>query len=539
MSRRSVVLVTLTALATFVLGAWLLQRGAAQASVVYGRARVFSSVVERIADLYVDSIHASQLYDLAIDGMLHNLDDPYTEFLRADDLEDLILATRGDYSGLGVHIEVTDGWLTVVTPLAGTPADEAGIEPGDRIAEVDGVVTYGWSADKASAALRGDPGTAVAITVVRAGLPDPLRFEVEREQIHVTSVRHAAVVAHDIGYVRLETVGARSAEELTDAISRLRDSGARKLILDLRFNPGGLLDQGVAVSELFLEPGEAVVSIRGRAGAMARTYEADLPGQWGDMPLVVLVNEFSASAAEIIAGALQDHDRALVLGTPSFGKGVVQTIFEISRTEALRLTTGRWYTPSGRSIHRDRNSILRALPEGPDSTGPLASTVFRSDAGRELAGGGGIHPDVVVARADTTTAAERRFQRQLGSNIQTFFGVVSSYAMELKEAELVPDAESFEVTPHMRSVLLGRIRERGIAMPNALWSGARELVSHELLRRTLRYVFGREVEMRYEVLRDAVVGKAIDLLGEVESQEELLELAGGVREEGSGRNGGS
>ena len=535
MSRRSVVLVTLTALATFVLGAWLLQRGASHASGAYGRARVFSSIVERIADLYVDSIEPSQLYDLAIDGMLRNLDDPYTEFLRADDLEDLILATRGDYSGLGVRIEVTDGWLTVVTPLVGTPADEAGIEPGDRIVEVDGVVTYRWSPDKASAALRGDPGTTVAITVVRAGLPDPLRLEIGREQIHVTSVRHAAVVAPDIGYVRLETVGAQSAEELTDAVSRLRDSGARKLILDLRFNPGGLLTQGVAVSELFLEPGEAVVSTRGRAGVMARTYDANLPRQWGGMPLAVLVNEFSASAAEIIAGALQDHDRALVLGTPSFGKGMVQTIFQISRTEALRLTTGRWYTPSGRSIHRERDSLLRASPE--DST--LASTVFRSDAGRELAGDGGIHPDVVVTRADTATAAERRFQRRLGSNIPTFLDVVSSYAMELKEAELVPDAESFEVTPHMRSVLLRRIRERGIAMPNTVWSGARDLVSHELLRRTLRYVFGREVEMRYEVLRDVVVGKAIELLGEVESQEELFELAGGVREEGVGRNGGS
>ncbi len=537
MNRRSVVLVT--ALATLVLGAWLLQRGASHASAVYGRARVFSSVVERIADLYVDSIDASQLYDLAIDGMLRNLDDPYTEFLRADDLEDLILATRGEYSGLGLHIEVTGGWLTVVTPLVGTPADEAGIEAGDRIVEVDSVVTYGWSSDKASAALRGDPGTTVAITVVRGGLPGPLRFEIEREQIHVTSVRHAALVALDIGYVRLETVGTRSAEELTDAISRLRDSGARKLILDLRFNPGGLLDQGVAVSELFLDPGEAVVSIRGRPGAMARTYDADQPQQWGDMPLAVLVNEFSASAAEIIAGALQDHDRALVIGTPSFGKGVVQTIFQISRTEALRLTTGGWYTPSGRSIHRERGSVLRVPPEGLDSTGPLAGTVFRSDGGRELMGGGGIHPDVVVARAGTVTAAERRFQRQLGSNIQTFSAVVSNYALELKEAELVPDAESFEVTQRMRSVLLRRIRERGIAMPSAVWSGARDLVSHELLRRTLRYVFGREVEMRYEVLRDAVVGKAIDLLRDVESQEELLELAGSVREDGSGRNGGS
>ena len=169
-SRRSIFLLTLVTLVAFVSGGWLLRRGAVRSTEVYQRARVFSDILQRVADLYVDSIDEGQLYDLAIDGMLRNVGDPYAGFLRADDLEELVLNTRGDYSGLGVRIEVTDGWLTVVTPLSGTPADEAGIEPGDRIVEVDGVSTLGWSSEKASTFLRGEAGTAVTLTVVRSGL---------------------------------------------------------------------------------------------------------------------------------------------------------------------------------------------------------------------------------------------------------------------------------------------------------------------------------------------------------------------------------
>ncbi len=523
-SRRSIFLLTLVTLVAFVSGGWLLRRGAARSAEVYQRARVFSDILQRVADLYVDSIDEGQLYDLAIDGMLRNVGDPYAGFLRADDLEELVLNTRGDYSGLGVRIEVTDGWLTVVTPLSGTPADEAGIEPGDRIVEVEGVSTFGWSSEKASAFLRGEAGTAVALTVVRSGLPRPLRFDVERGLIHVTSVRHAAMVAPGVGYVHLETFGAQSADELREAISTLRDAGARALILDMRFNPGGLLDQGVAVSDLFLDPGDAVLTTRGRAGGMSRTYDANTPQEWGDMPLVVLVNEFSASAAEIVAGALQDHDRAILLGRPSFGKGVVQTIFQIGRSEALRLTTSRWFTPSGRSIHRERDAgigLLSADGSSPDSVS--VSAEFRSDAGRTLTGGGGIHPDIVIA-ADSVTTAERRFQAQLGSSLQTFFDVVSSYALELREDLQSSDPKAFEVTPSMRGDLLRRIRARDVTMPNGIWNGAADVVDAELRRRTLRYVFGRDAEMQDQVANDVTVSRALGMLAGIASQDELFEL---------------
>jgi carboxyl-terminal processing protease len=367
----------------------------------------------------------------------------------------------------------------------------------------------------------------VALAVVRPGLLEPLQFDVERGEIHVTSVRNAVVVAPSIGYVRLESVGAEAADEMTEAISQLRDSGARRLILDVRNNPGGLLDQGVAVSDLFLDPGDLVLSTRGRFEVTPRTYDANLPQQWSDTPLVVLVNEFSASAAEIIAGALQDHDRALVLGTPSFGKGVVQTVFPISRTEALRLTTSRWYTPSGRSIHRDRDPAFPLEPADLAGDTVVVSPQFRTEAGRALRGGGGIHPDLVV-RPGTTTVEERRFQRQLRSQVQTFVDVVSSYALELKGTDLVTDAESFAVTAAMRSEVLRRLRARGVTMPGSVWSGATDFIDSELKRRTLRYTFGRDVEMRFEIARDAVIGAAIDLLERAGSQEALFEFVEGM-----------
>jgi carboxyl-terminal processing protease len=288
-------------------------------------------VLNHISSYYVDSLDEQRLYDLAIDGMLEQLGDPYSGFLRAEDFEDLAVSTTGNYGGLGVRIEVSDGWVTVVTPLADTPAERAGVVAGDRIVSVEGESAAGWSIERAASVLRGEPGSSVSLRVVRPGLSEPLTFNIKRAKIHVTSVRYAQVVDPGIGYVQLETVSEESAQELAEAVDGLRAEGARALIFDLRFNPGGILHQGVAVADLFLDKGNEVVSTRGRAPNSTRTFDTTRPERWTDMPVVVLVNEFTASAAEIIAGALQDHDRALIVGTPTFGKGLVQTVFQFGR----------------------------------------------------------------------------------------------------------------------------------------------------------------------------------------------------------------
>ena len=509
-------------LLSFLSGGWLLHRSASPASDVYRKARLLDTVVTLISDFYVDSLNGGRLYDLATDGMLRALADPYTGFLDPDALKDLHEATRGNYIGLGIRIEISDGWITVVAPLADTPAEEAGIQAGDRIVEVEGESTRAWSTDKAVSALRGDSGTTVQLSVARPGMRQLMPFALTRTRIRVTSVRHAQLLEGNIGYVQLETVSDQSAQEVADAVATLADDGARSLILDLRFNPGGLLNEGVAVADLFLDPGEAVVETRGRVEATTLKFEAREAQQWSEMPVVLLVNEFSASAAEVIAGALQDHDRALVLGNTTFGKGLVQSILYVSRTEALRLTTSRWYTPSGRSIHRDRSGSRSFSAIARESAGAIEpDTAFRSDGGRPLAGNGGIRPDVAVP-SEAVTEAERRFQRALGPNLQTFQDVLASYAMEVVATGTITDPSVISVTVSMRRELLQRLRARDVRMPVGVWDGAREVVDRQIRRRVLRYAFGREAEMQDQIAADAVVGAAVELLRQSRTQEELF-----------------
>ena len=522
---RPVAFYVVVGLVAFLSGGWLLRHTAAGSAGVYEKARLLDSVITLVSDYYVDSLNAGQLYDLATEGMLASLGDPYTEFLDPDELVDHQTSMRGNYVGIGVRIEISDGWLTIVAPLADTPAEEAGIEAGDLIVEVAGESTRGWSADNAVLAMRGDSGATVELGVVRPGVPEVMRFSLIRTLINVTPVRHTQLLDEDIGYVQLETVSARSARQVADAVTRLRDAGARSLILDLRFNPGGLLDEGIGVSDLFLEAGDVVVETRGRLGVTSRTYKARTPEEWSGMPVVVLVNEFSASASELIAGALQDHDRALVLGTTTFGKGLVQSIFQINRSEALRLTTSRWYTPSGRSIHREQRNSRRLRETQQDSTESVPrDSAFRSTGGRILTGGGGIRPDVVVDES-VPSPAEQRFQRALGSKLQQFRDAVGSYALEIKAGGTVQDPADVVVTPNMRRELFTRLRQRDVAMRTDVWDAARNFVDQQLRRRVLRYVFGREAEMQDQIANDAVVGKAVDLLKRAHTQEELFALA--------------
>ncbi|MBI2614949.1 MAG: S41 family peptidase [Gemmatimonadetes bacterium] len=347
MKSQRVLVPTLVAVVAFLSGGWLLQRGSPGGQNVYQKARLFDDVLTYVAEYYVDSLNEGQLYDMAIDGMLRQLNDPYTTYLRERDLRDLELSTTGNYAGVGMQIDVRDGWITVIAPIAGTPAEALGIQTGDRIVEINGESTRGWDNERAVRELRGPPGTKVRLTIVRPGVPDPLRFEPTRARIHVTSMQYAgALGGGEVAYVSFvnSSISETTAAELSKAVDSLRQRGAKSLIVDLRGNPGGVLDQGVAVSDLFLARGDVVAETRGRAPGASQKFRAERPERWPGMPVVVLVDGGTASAAEIIAGALQDHDRALVLGTPTFGKGLVQTVYNLNGREALKLTTGRWFT---------------------------------------------------------------------------------------------------------------------------------------------------------------------------------------------------
>src|SRR5436190_22063450 len=323
MKLRNVVIVTAAAGLALATGGWLLQRQTEPTGSVYQQARLFEDVLAHVADFYVDSIEERRLYQMAIDGMLDQLHDPYSVFLKRDDFRALNEATTGNYGGLGIQIEVRDGWITVVAPLPDTPAERAGVQTGDQIVALDGHSTEGWKQDQAVKELRGEAGSPVELRVHRVGIEQPLTFKLTRAVIHVRSVQVATMLDDKVGYVLLTPVSEKSAPELSQAVDSLLKKGMKSLLLDLRGNPGGLLDQGVAVSELFLDPGEDVVATRGRAPNTTRTFKDAKPQLWPNLPVVVLVNGGTASAAEIITGALQDHDRALVVGTPTFGKGLV------------------------------------------------------------------------------------------------------------------------------------------------------------------------------------------------------------------------
>src|SRR5688572_3386543 len=433
-------LVALVALISFFSGGWLLQRGVASDGNVYQQARLFDDVLGHVNSYFVDSIGETDLYQKATQGMLEQLKDPYSVLLTGEDYKALTEQTSGNFAGLGIQIDVRDGWITVVAPLPDTPAERAGIETGDQIIEVDGKSTEGWKSDEAVKALRGEPGSKVRILVRRAGLGQVLPYELTRAIIHVRSVQEGTLFDDGIGYISLSTVSETSAEELREEITAMRAKGMRALLLNLRVNPGGLLDQGVKVADLFLEPRQEIVSTRGRAKGSSRTFVDQARQQWPELPIVVLVDEFTASAAEIIAGALQDHDRAVIVGAPTYGKGLVQTLFPMGEGVALKLTTARWYTPSGRTIQREAKSegeqALQAMREAgvapPDSTGAEPDTsiksrpVFRTDAGRAVRGGGGIVPDVVV-RQDTLSGAEKEFARVIGDKVPDYRDVLTSY----------------------------------------------------------------------------------------------------------------
>ena len=524
------------AVISFFSGGWLLQRGTGD-QAVFRQARVFDDVLNHVRHFYVDSLPEADLYKKATDGLLSELKDPYSVLLVEDDFKDLTEKTSGNYAGLGIQIDVRDGWITVVAPLPESPAERAGIQTGDQIIEVDGKSTHDWKSDAAVKALRGLPGSKVRILVRRPGLADPMPYDLTRAAIHVRSVPPGTMFDGGVGYISLNPVSETSALELQNEIAAMKKKGMKSLLLDLRNNPGGLLDQGVKVADLFLDPGQEIVSTRGRSRGSTRQFFDTDPQLDAKLPIVVMVSEGTASAAEIIAGALQDHDRALVVGTPSFGKGLVQTLYPLGESTALKLTTARWYTPSGRTIQRiatdEMDQVRQAMADGDprmkrdsmSDSALKARPVFHTDAGREVRGGGGIVPDVVV-RPDTFTTPEREFVKAVGDKAAAYRDALTGYALELKQQKAVA-SEGFTVTPQMRKAFYERLVQKGVNVTPATYDAASSFVDQQLGYEITRYVFGRPAESKRRWQDDPQMQEAIKLLRRASTPKDLLTLAAG------------
>lgn len=523
-------IVVVVAIVSFFSGGWLL-RGARMPAGLRGP-ELLQTVLNYVSRFYVDSLPPDSLYDLAATGAVRALNDPYSTLEQVEDFRSLNEVTSGNYGGLGMQIDVRGGWITVIAPLPQTPAERAGIEPGDQIEEVNGKSVQGLSQDRAVKTLRGTAGTQVELKVRRPGIATLMPFTLVREIIHNRSTQPGTMLDKTVGYVSLSTVSDSSASELRGEINGLLKQGMKGLILDLRTNPGGLLSQGVSVSDLFLDAGRRIVETRGRMPEMNRQFVDQTPQVWPTLPVVVLVDEYTASAAEIIAGALQDNDRAVIVGAATFGKGLVQSLWPFGDGKGLKLTTGRWYTPSGRTIQRtaksqeeqQRLAIAEASHNDLHWLDSLPS--FKTVSGRTVKGGGGIVPDRIV-RADTLTAAEREFARTLAPNVSTFRDALVAEALELKAKHTVQSPD-FPVTDAMRQAVLSRMATRKVTLTPAEVAGGSRLIDEQLSYEIERYVFGRPAELRRRTQDDAQVRAALDLFRNAGTQAALMsQVAGG------------
>lgn len=497
---------------------WFIQRRVAASGDVYQQARLFEQVLAHVRDYQVDSLPEPELYRRAVDGMLAQLRDPYAALLTGKDYRRLQERTTGDYGGLGLQVDARNGWVTVVAPIPGSPGDRAGIRPGDLVTEVDGIPSAGWTMERAVQALRGPIGTTVELAVRREGVDASIRHRLTRERIHQRAVSEGVLLAEGVGYVSVAMIRDSCAGELEQEVARLVGTGMKSLLLDLRSDPGGLRDEAVQAADLFLDRGQDILVSRGRAPGDNHRWSDGAAQRWSALPIVVMVDGGTASAAEIIAGALQDHDRALVVGATTYGKGIVQTLFPLGTEVALRLTTARWFTPSGRSIQAAALDSAMGAQRGAESMS------HRSDRGRALAGGGGIIPDVLL-EPDTLSTREQRFARALDGKLPVFRDVLTAYALELRRDGAVR-SEAFRIEPGMRDEVKRRLERRGLRLADTTFRGGARIVDQQLGYEMTRYVFGAAAERRRRVADAREIGQAVALVRGATPPGALLGAAG-------------
>ncbi len=393
--------------------------------------KLFGKVYEEIATRYVEEVDPEKFMKSGINGMLDNLD-PYTVFVEQEGNNELQIMTKGKYGGVGMRIAKREGWPTVVEPpFEGTPAAKAGIREGDQIIEVDGVATNNLSISETAQRLRGEIGTAVNVKIRRIGEEKVLEFRLIRAEIKISDVSYAGFIKDKIGYVRLGQFSRFAGKQVRDSIAVLKSKGMESLILDLRGNPGGLLESAVQVAENFVKQGDLIVYTRGRATGTNVEYRSKETPIWGDKPLVVLVDEYSASASEIVAGAIQDLDRGLIIGSPTFGKGLVQTVVPLDREgTSLKITTAKYYIPSGRLIQKPdfirSKEILYGYDSKKDSLRSAEPDQFYTVGKRRVHGNGGIVPDIKVASEEISPLVANLTMKSM------FFNFALEYASSHK-----------------------------------------------------------------------------------------------------------
>ncbi len=476
--------------------------------------KLYTELLRIAHEEYGAEVDYRALVESSIGGMLRTLD-PHTSFMSSEAYSSMRERQQSSFFGLGILVGMRNGLLTVVTPIEGTPGHRMGLRAGDVISEIEGDPTDGMTLNEAVRRLKGPKGTQVTISVTRPGLDKPLEITITRDEIPQNTVRYTYMLSEDTGYISVSDFNRGTGKEVQEAIARLQDEGMEGLILDLRGNGGGLLDQAIAVSDLFLPDGAKIVETRGRTRDSFQEYYASDDPKALDIPIVILVGQGTASAAEIVAGAVQDHDLGMIVGTPTWGKGLVQTVYSVSNDAGLALTTAKYYTPSGRLIQRDYSSYFdyQTLGNGPPGGSGDADTglgldpetgqdegsnrnrqTFRTDLGREVYGGGGITPDVLVEPQSLHETVQYLLSRS------AFF----DFAVEWTNTNEVPD-RSWQPQAEFLEAFSTWLVEQEISTADEFAEAAAEAGTQETMLRYLKAevfnsAFG--IEARYQVLAE-------------------------------------
>ncbi|MEK7349035.1 MAG: S41 family peptidase [Candidatus Eisenbacteria bacterium] len=527
MNRRQIfaVFILVTAL---VMGTWAVGRVQETSDNTYANIERFIQVLTKVRDHYVEPVTTDKLMDNAIRGMLRTLD-PYSQYLDKEEAERLETTTHGAFGGIGISIGMRDSWVTVVSPIEGTPAWRAGIQGGDRIIRIDGASTEGFSLDDAMKRMRGEKGTKVVLTIFREGRDKPMAFEITRDIIQIKSVPFAGVLENGIGYIRLSSFSEKSREEIDQALSKIEKQKVRGLILDLRFNPGGLLSQAVEVSEEFAPRGKKIVYTRGRDPSQNRDFISTADQPHLGYPLVVLVNQWTASASEIVSGAVQDLDLGVVAGQTTFGKGLVQTVIPLTRSvrgPKLKLTTAKYYTPSGRCIQKDEqlkdgalaahdeesDEGVPALPDSMKVKKPLPE--YKTEMGRTVFGGGGIAPDIELDEVKIPLLVQDLEQKQV------FFKFAVKYAVKHKEAP-----KEYALTPSIRDEFRELLKAEKVEIRADSLVAVQRWIDTGVRRELARRYEGDEQAYRIAISDDEQVRSVMSLFDQAPTLPRLLALA--------------
>ncbi len=526
----------------------------------YTMLRVFNKVLKELQDNYVTDVGADSLISGAIDGMIDVVKDPHTDFLDKSEYSSLLESTKGEFGGIGATIGKRGDQITVISPLEGTPAYRSGLQPGDEIINVDGVPTEGKSVDVVVNEIRGNPGTQVVLTIRRSMIDEPFDVEITRAIIKLDAVPYFGMLGDDIGYVYLRNFSMAADTELKKGLDSLFAMGAKKIIFDLRLNSGGLLNEGLMVSELFLSKGKEIVATKGR-NERDRVFKSQRTYKEVDFPMITLVDGGSASASEIVAGALQDWDRSLIMGTATFGKGSVQNIIPFEDSTALKLTTARWYTPSGRSIDKpldwdgmdnrvisaQQRMIDRLRKELEDAreeaetdaekelVARLEDHLYDMEDGiygvrvdsaklhgdmefttlgplkRKVYGEGGITPDVVVKPQRLS-----RLQTEILTKGLTFDFVVK-YTSKHKDI-----APGFDVSDALFKEFAAYIKEKDIEYTESELADAEKDLRSRLKQEIYTNLWGIREGYRIRVADDPLVQEAVKKLKEVTAPQDLF-----------------